>query len=107
MELINKEIPIDTWRNGNHVRHMAVVDERRVARTKCGRKVIMFFDAIQTSWFCTDGTRASKPCKFCFPNEYAEYLSENPAAALRAISSEKRSQASRENGKKGGRPKKS
>jgi hypothetical protein len=104
MEL-NTLIPVDTFGNlQKHVRHLAAVDEHRHALTKCGRKILVFFDAIDTSYFYTNGVRYAIPCRFCFPEDYAEYLKENPAAALRAIPSEKRTQASRDNGKKGGRP---
>lgn len=98
---------IDTLKNMPHVRHLATTDERGWAHTKCGRKVLMYWNHVeQDSYFYTNGTRYSKPCHFCLPDDYAAYLKENPAAALRAIPSEKRAQASRENGKKGGRQRK-
>lgn len=62
-------VKIDTIRTNNHVRHIASIDERGWAHTKCGRRVIMFFRAEQTSYFYTDGSRYSKPCPYCLPEE--------------------------------------
>jgi hypothetical protein len=55
-----------------HVRHEATVDSRGYAHTKCGRKLIHYWGANNTSYFYTDGTRYAWPCRVCLPDEHAE-----------------------------------
>jgi hypothetical protein len=66
-------IKIDSRGNRKkHIRHLATVEGCN-ARTKCNRLILDFWTADQVSYFFTDGSRYSHPCRICLPEDYAEY----------------------------------
>lgn len=68
--------PILIDSNGNrkrHTRHVVVTIDREGARTVCNRTVKSYWEADQVSYFYTDGSRYSHPCRTCLPKGYAAY----------------------------------
>jgi hypothetical protein len=74
---MDKPIKIDSrGKKKKHVRHLATIT-RYKARTKCNRLIIAFWTADQVSYFYTDGSRYSHPCRICLPDDYAAYTAAN------------------------------
>jgi len=69
-------IKIDSLHRGRmHIRHLADVDDRGVAHTKCGHVVLYFFEAVAfgkpISYLMADGRPYARPCARCLPGDAA------------------------------------
>lgn len=70
---------VDTTGTRRHIRHTGqefnAGDNGYRAmrfRTDCGRTLKNYNDAVNTSYFCTDGGRYSTPCGKCLPDVAAD-----------------------------------
>lgn len=64
-------IKIDACSQKPHIRHVATIDERGWAHTKCGRKILRYYDADFTSYYWSNGRVYAVPCPRCLPDEAA------------------------------------
>jgi hypothetical protein len=65
---------IDTRGNRKkHIRHLASVDGP-TARTNCKRTIRDFWTADNVSYFYTDKSRYSYPCRICLPEDYKQMI---------------------------------
>src|SRR5262245_21339482 len=75
--------PIKIDSKGNrkrHTRHVAVEVTREGAKTKCNRLIKSYWEAEQTGYFYTDGSRYAHPCRTCLPDEYGAYQADYVAS---------------------------
>jgi hypothetical protein len=72
---------IDTSGSKKHIRHLTKAQIGDSVKTQCGRIIKYFWDASQVSYFYTDGSRYSMPCRRCLPEDYEKAVEMEEKAA--------------------------